>query len=338
MNSTSERRADMISGEDFEVDELREVVFGGSGRMDRVLALSLLGRKSYPEKMRDLERILAEEQEPPRLRHTAAVALGHAGTSEALERLAAHLDVQHPVVLRGILEALRRLGGRQALDAIEAQLKEDWGGVPARWAATLLAFQLGTAGFDVEVPDPKGLVEADPKQAHPIEVASAEAEVVERSLSDLKTKAPALELTGEGALTLVCGDQQLLWLFNRAFAQPEGARLLMKRKAVVGVVAAHYTLEGDAWEIRYYALAQPAEGRRSTDILVMTTSGITAFAGHAEVREEAASFALQAVQRPGAVPVDIQGIYEKGQVRFERAVSHLRRLEPARPTPRTGRA
>ena len=79
----SEQSYDMIGADAYSVDELRETTFEGRGRLSRPLALALLGRKSYPQKVQDLERLLTNEQEMPRLRAMSAQFLGEIGGPDA---------------------------------------------------------------------------------------------------------------------------------------------------------------------------------------------------------------------------------------------------------------
>ena len=65
---------DVINAEQYSVEELREVVFGNSDRLPKVLALTLLGRKDYPNKLADFQRVLEDESvaRGPRLSSTTA--------------------------------------------------------------------------------------------------------------------------------------------------------------------------------------------------------------------------------------------------------------------------
>ena len=66
----------------------------------------------------------------------------------------------------------------------------------------------------------------------------------------------------------------------------------------------------------------------------MTTTGTLAFAGRAKVEAERLSFSLRTVEHAGAVPVEIEGTYHRGQLRLERARSEVRRRSKLDPRPR----
>ena len=84
---TDDTPADVIDGARYSVEELRKAAFEGSGSLSRPLALALLRTRSYPEKVKDLERLLLDEHEVPRLRNLAAQLLGDTATPAAIRAL-----------------------------------------------------------------------------------------------------------------------------------------------------------------------------------------------------------------------------------------------------------
>ena len=115
----AENPGDVIEATAYSVDELREAVFEGRGRLARPLALGLLSRKDYPDKAADLQRILTNEGEAPRLRAMAAAALGEVQTPAALEALERGLQTQEVVTLRGVAKALARVGTDKHIKSLE---------------------------------------------------------------------------------------------------------------------------------------------------------------------------------------------------------------------------
>src|SRR4051794_8515322 len=101
----SEQQTDAIDPDRFSVDELREAALEEhEGGIARPLALMLLGRKDYPEKVQDLWSLLANREQPPRLRYTSARLLGELGTADAVSALERGLTVSDGLALRGVVE------------------------------------------------------------------------------------------------------------------------------------------------------------------------------------------------------------------------------------------
>ena len=78
---------DMIDARAYSVDELRAAVFENRGGLSRPLALGLLARKNYAKKVADLQQILLDEKEQPRLRSIAASGLSRLGTRAGPKRV-----------------------------------------------------------------------------------------------------------------------------------------------------------------------------------------------------------------------------------------------------------
>lgn len=326
--------ADRISAEAFGVEELRRAVFGGEGgdRLPRELALSLLGRKDYPEKVADFERLLADEAEAPSLRTAAAVELGRTGTDEALDALVRHSDVKQDLVARGVLNGLRRIKSPRALEAAARRLEARRDAArPAlarseEWTATLLAFRRGARGFDLSLAPQHPHVRVDPARAQEMRVTLATAETITKGLRDLTANPLGIELSGERAVELRCGDREMVFLFNRDVLGQDVPRLF-ERKAVAGLVAVRYAVEGDAYSTKYGVLVQPSKSNE-LKILVTTTKGAVILSGAGRLSGGEVKFKLKAVDRPGVVATEIEGAYTAEGLRFDRAVSELRRRRP----------
>src|SRR5918995_7414890 len=150
----SERSYDMIDADAYSVDELREATFEGRGQLSRPLALALLGRKSYPRKVQDLERLLTNEQEVPRLRAMSAQQLGEMGGPDATRVLERGLDTRQDVTLRSVALALGKTGSREHLSRLESLTQRpDPIGREAERALDILANRLQGAGTGRVTPE-----------------------------------------------------------------------------------------------------------------------------------------------------------------------------------------
>ena len=119
-NMNGEQSYDMIDAGAYSVEELREATFEGRGRLSRPLALGLRGRKSYPQKVQDLERLLTNEQEMPRLRAMSAQFLGEIGGPDATRVLERGLDTRQGVTLSAVALALGKTGSREHVSRLES--------------------------------------------------------------------------------------------------------------------------------------------------------------------------------------------------------------------------
>jgi HEAT repeat protein len=150
----------IAEGEIFDPDQLslkrlRNVVAGKDRSFSRAQAMMLLLASDFPNKHRDFEAVLGNEEEPSRFRYLAAISLGRVNTAAAMEVLVKHSQIRDERVLTGVMMALGRIGDKSALDVV-SRVKQQTTGMAAsmaKFAAALISHRLGLAGNDLPVPD-----------------------------------------------------------------------------------------------------------------------------------------------------------------------------------------
>jgi hypothetical protein len=319
---SSQHSGDMIDANAYSVDELREAVFEGRGRVSRPLALALLTRKDYPNKVADLQKILLDEAEQPRLRALAATGLGQIQTPASLRALERGLESREGVTLRGVAKALANVGGRKHVASLE-ELSRSAGpvGVDARRALNVLTDRLRAAA-----PTERGDIPTVPVRSigdlTQIRVSAATAGDVQNAIKTL----PNRKLAKRGAVSLQCEGRQLVFVFD----EPALGRGLdmTKRDGDVGIVAEPPGIEGIEWSARYRVSIDP-QGRDAFAIVVATYDGRPILAGSGRRQDKEATFELAAADVPGALPVEIRGRFDGRKLTFDQARSALRR-QPSR--------
>jgi hypothetical protein len=319
--STRRDPPDAINAEAFSVAELRRMVFEGEGPLATPLALMLLGRKSYPEKATDLERLLMDEAAPPRIRNSAALELGRLGTPDAVAALERGLTLNDDLGLRGVLEALSLVRIERVPAGIDDLI--DRGGPvgqAARRTSALIAHRLGIAGPSLANPVPTA--------TNAMEVHAADPKEVETAIAALGKAAPGLRLLREGASMFQCGGPPLMFLPCGDGGDWIDVRRFMYRTAEVGVVAVLNTREFRHWALRYRVVIEPAAGD-GIRIVVSTTKGQVVLEGSARIDGQHTTFEIRSVADPGSLSIELDGVVDQGRVRFTAARSSLHR----RPSP-----
>jgi hypothetical protein len=326
--------ADILSPDpkEFTVEELRKILSGESDRLPKVVAVSVLRRKDYPEKEKiaDLERVLRNEQESPRLRHAAAVELGRLGSPAAAATLRSALKFTNEFVRRGVAQSLQLLG-EEVTTTVGEQVS------PATGAALLVLHLRSAPGVGVPFPESKDLL-APARAALAVKVQKANPEEAARAAHEAVATELGLHLLPESALAVRCLDRTLLYLPTQDAVQPDGPQRLLGKNGVAGVVVVRYTYEVDVWSVKYFVLTQPSGRDKELRILLATDGGVVAFAGTAEIDGKRARFSLQTVKHPGAVAARIEGLCQGGAIqltqvrsdarRSQRLVPQVRRREP----------
>ena len=306
----------------FSVKELRQMIFEAGGRLPKVLALSVLRRKEYPKKEKDFERVMLDDEEAPAVRHAAALELGRIGTRQAVTALRKGAQAKHSLVVRGATSALTAIG-----EAPPATRK------PARsWPQEFHRYQASAPGSTISFPKASSF--APVRRATEVTFQPALRSEATLAVSQIAAAGINLSLTSQKAVALRCGERSLMFLATETLLGGSLVKPGSGRQAVAGVVAAHYTTELDNWSPKYYVLCQPSRKRGELQILLATTTGTVALAGTARVDGERASFKLKTVKHPGAVPAEVEGTYERGEVHFARIRSQERMIEAIIPRAR----
>ena len=303
-------------------------IFGSHVDIARPLAVLLLGEKDYPGRVRDLARVLSSELQPAKARAIAANALARIATPDAARALVAALTVTDPMVLRAVVRSLALRGEASALPQIAALASRAPVGESATWAAMLLRYRAGDDGHGL--PPPTAVLRPDPKKA--LDIASqpatvaALAEAAEAISASLPNFAPS---TSDG-LEFACGDRRLLVILDRERVEEGLPSRIFARKALVGVVAEYWSLEGEGWEVAYLVLTEPRSKAGHARVAVVTTHGRLMYDGTAVGRGEAIAFELAGVAGPGNVPAGMKGTIVGDQVRLDAAVVGTERSAPVR--------
>jgi hypothetical protein len=316
--------ADRIDAEAFSVEELREAVFEGRGRLSRPLALALLACKQYDQKVDDLSRVLTEPKEVPRLRAMAAQALGEMHEPQALRALERGLATEEGVTLRAVAKALGQAGDQDHVARLQDLAKRsDVVGREAERAAGVLRQRLGrtTPGRAAEqrarAPDRQEewtAIEAEPP-----------------ALEDVRQVAEGargMRLAREGGLALRCQGRELLFLFTED-ALSRGLDAVAE-PGEIGVLAQRQQVEGVGFEQTHRIAVEP-RGGGDFALVVTTHDGRPLFAGQGKVQGGEARFDLRTIDRPGATPVEISGRFDGRQLRLDGGRSATRRRSSPAP-------
>lgn len=315
---------DRVDADAYSLDELRETVFEGRGRLGRPLALALLGQKEYPDKVGDLQRILEDETEPPRLRTLAASALGRLSTPASVRALERGLAAHDSVTLRAVAKALGETGEAKHVAALEGLAAQQ--GPIGRDAERALS----TLRLRLEQPTPHPDASTPPLRATgepiPIEVRSASAADAASAARSL----PGRRLATDGAVVMECQGRRMVFVFNEASLR-RGVDMV-DRVNEIGIVAEPPGIEGVTWWPRYRVSVQPEE-RDIFRITVTTYDGRLLLTGRGTRRGRETTFDLAAAQQPGALPVELSGRFDGQTLTFHRAWSSTRRLPQHHPSP-----
>lgn len=333
-NRPNDRHDDMISAEAFTVEELRSAVFGTSQRVSPDVALMLLAKKDYPGKLDDLRRVLGNRQGDRRMRQLAAIELGRTRQVDAISPLLEALNEPDSGLTRSALEGLSLHGSTAALEAVEKMQERTDVGESARNLARLLRYRLNLPGSDFVLPDQARRLDADAERARAITTKAAEPDTVRTALDHLKQALTDVPLVADGATQLSCVGRDFLFV-RRAEDTPSAAKTTFRapeNRVLVGILALVEKVESGRWMPHYFVLAQPTGRKSEFEVFVTSPRGTLELAGTAKVGRKDATFTVSAIDRPGAIPITIQGRFDRDGLHVERGLSELRSPRKQAPT------
>ncbi len=349
---------------------VRNVIAGRDTSFPRTQAISLLRASNVPDKYRDFQLLLENEQESPNVRYLAARSLGRINTPEALEILIKNSQIRDEYVLAGVMLALGRIGDRNALEAI-SRVKESATGLAAsqaEFAAALISHRLGLEGNDLPIPNSSEYLDLPSSAASSFQVTqvgetgvhlilaairrhlrslieailgrlpSKLAELwclreteAEVCLRSLATQPFGIQYAEDSLYQIQCGQNNWMLVFNQEFANQDAVQKLRTQKAFPGIIATKNEETG-SYSTAFLLLTSPADQPNRLNILIHRATGELVFGGTAQVEESKAEFLIRSIPRPGAFPVDIEGTFEGGKVELKTALSGTVVLQRRHPT------
>ena len=310
------------------IDRLTDVVLGRDPGFSRPAAFAALAASDLPDREELLGAVLEETGGRPEIRTAAVVALGRVATAESERVLLANPDEQTSRVLAEIARSLGCIGSEVALARVEGLIRSADPRVAeaARFGAALIAHRLGLPGHELAMPAQSKLL--TPPAASPTTAIEFRPEGAERRraiLEDLRRyPLRGVEYDEESIARILCAGAEHALVLNREISGSTDR--LFERKALAGVVAPR-SLETDEYCIGQIVLTAPADA--AIDVQLATGSGALTLAGQGRPAGSAVEFTLNAVARPGALPLFVSGALDGAAVTIGEAVAGTVR-EPAR--------
>ncbi|MGH9875744.1 MAG: HEAT repeat domain-containing protein [Pyrinomonadaceae bacterium] len=318
------RRPDQLS-----LRGLRDAVAGKDVGFSRQGAMAGLLASDFPNKDHDFAAVLENEQEAPRIRYLAAVTLAKVETPAAQDLLIRSLRIRDQRVRAGVLVGLGRIGDQAALEAIERQKDNSR---EAHFAAALIAHRIGAVGHDLPVPEDRNFVDLPANVGRPVQWERPAPSDVEVCLRSLVSDPFGVRFAEDPAYQIRCGNRFLMALFNRELVAGDTLRIVRERKTIAGVVALRNETNG-LYSVSLLLLTSPDPKTRGINLLLHQTKGQLAYGARVRVREDAAEFSIRALPRPGAIPVQVEGIFQAGKVEITSALSAMFVQSRRQPSP-----
>jgi hypothetical protein len=313
---------------DIPFEKLPDIVLGRDRVYPRAEAMALLAASSHPQREALLAQVLENREDERQYRVVAAITLGRIFTPTAEALLTRNLHADEPT-LSEVLKSLGRIGGREALAAIDS-LKlsgEHPASGAAGFAAALISYRLGLAGHDLPQPKESDLLHPAAADARAIELEKMKAEPARLVIEALKRYPYGVEFEPDAVTLVQCAGEVNVICINREFSARGTLIDATRRKALFAVGALQSPETGD-FSPSYLLLTSPSGTKGTVDMIVTRCSGAYAMAGVGRLAGDHGEFELRAVRRPGARAMVVRGTLVDGIVRAAEAMSSTTREPP----------
>ena len=317
-----------MASQSVNLDRLLKAMRGGDVEIGRGEAFALLAASPYPQREELLGGVLQDHRESSAIRSGAAIALGRIPTHDSEQILLANLHAEEPMVQAEVLRALGRVGGRDAIAAIDSL------GLPARdvaeFATALIAHRLRLDGHDLTLPAEEHLLKIPGGTSHPMRASTLTPEQTAKVSADLARQPCGIDYDQEKLVRLECAGRVNVVCPNRDLSTPDAIASLVQHKALAGVVALESPETGDH-SISYLLLIAPSKSSDVVNIIAPRCSGRPGLVGTGDIAGDQLEFRLRAVERPGAFPMELAGEFSAVGLRFSQVVISLEQVASRRP-------
>lgn len=293
---------------EIDIETLRMAVTGKSKDLSRTLALTLLQSHDYPNKSKDLQTVLENNNEPTTLRYLAAVYLGRTNIPDVQDILIKNVRIDDERVLAGVVEALGRVGDSRAIPALLDTKNSKKGSVSskANFAVALISHRFGLQGNELPIPTEQEYLKMS-KDTKPVKISHASREEINKCINCISDRQFGIQLSQEQAHQVIIGKDIHLVFLNKQYADIENVKQLLQRKSILGIIV-YKSEEHESYSVEYLILSSPTtQSGGNIDVIIASPNGDIMFGGMLNIRDDNIKFSLRSTSQPGGFPLIIEG-------------------------------
>jgi hypothetical protein len=309
------------------ITRVHEALVGRDRKVSVRAALNLVASAALPEQVELYAGVLRNRELGPDPRRHAAILLGYAGGPASQAVLLESLSDPEPRVRAAAAKALGWIGDAGAYAPLIALARQPPGihTLQAEWAARLIAHRHGLAAPELP-PLRLGAPVAFTAERRPVQVLAARPAQLRRCLESTSRRNFGLRWELSLAHELHCGRTEWMLLVTADAARAPAS--LIGRRSIAGA-AALFVAEEQSYAIALLALVEP-----TAQVIACRSTGAPLFAGALRgVDDATVAFSLQALERPGAFPLQFGGSLAPASLRLGDVSAGPVTIAKRQPTP-----
>lgn len=221
------------------ISAIRAAVFGRADHLGREEALILLASSNYPNRIRDIESIIVDADQPSDLRALAAIWLGrivHPSTACALLR---QLSIDEPQVQHHIVRQLGMVGDAAAIEPLLASSQSKSGAARSRtrFAAGLIQHRFQHEASAITLHKRVKALQPDDCATASVAINRLTRGHVEKCLMDIAIDPLGVVLNEDSALEICIDLDKWMLLLNAALVDESMVLKIESHTSVFGILA-----------------------------------------------------------------------------------------------------
>jgi hypothetical protein len=284
----------------------------------------MLARSEYPNRVRDVEAVVANARQPLDLRALAVERLGRIQHPAVPDALLRRLDTHEPQLRRRIVRRLSVSGDERALEPLLALAGQEKGNCRQRtlFAAGLIEHRLRRETSHLRRPEGIGVVACEPCGNLFAATFRPSRSDVEACILDLADEPSGLQYDEESAVEIrIDAERWMLLLDSRLRDAAETAELEC-RCALWGVLA-EWDRVSNTYALTSLILSSPAEQSAQPRLHMYDPDGVLLAVGDAPCAANAGAISLRTVAKHLGFAFEFEGVLDAGRVEFQRTKAML---------------
>jgi hypothetical protein len=302
----------------------RAVLRGASDEIRPESALVMLAKSDYPNRVRDIDAIVADARQPLDLRALAVERLGRIQHPAVPDALLRRLDTPEPQLRRRIVRRLSVSGDERALEPLLALAGREKGKARQRtlFAAGLIEHRLGRETSHLRLPEDIGGVACELRDNVFAAALRPPIREVEACVLDLADEPNGLQYDEESAIEIrIDAERWMLLLDSRLRDAAETARLEC-RCALWGVLAEWDRVSG-TYALSSLILSSPGEASTRPRLHMYDPDGDLLAAGDAPCAANGGVVSLRTVAKRLGLAFEFGGVLIAGRLEVGRSRAML---------------
>ena len=299
------------------LSQLRKIIKGNDSTLPKGQAMALLLVSQFPNKHRDFQEVLQNEDEPSTIRASAAHNLGVIGTPVAQEILINNINTDDDHVWLNIVRSLGQFGDESALEAINNNRRQtsQYLADQAKFAASLIAYRIGLDGYNHTFSDEIDCMELSSPYCLNALVRPARQAEIESCMISLLDEPFGIEYSESFAYRLEFDEFNWMIVLNREFTGPHGLDRISSRKGILGVIVEWHPVF-ESYYVLLLMLTTPRPVSRSIEFHLHRRDGNLAYLGQGPSVSNNNTFSLQTISKPGILPLEMNGTFTNGNFKI----------------------